>query len=157
MAVIPSPVFLLRLLSPTAVFLYTFSLLCASPTPPPHDSPITSVVVASYVPRRTLILTLLSLASLTFLGDGLSFVVYAVLDKSWSYNTGIEISAIIGIVAFAGLAALGTWKEIRGVQVWFSKYLRLAVTAALFFDIALVIILGLRFRNGISLRLSCLS
>jgi ATP-binding cassette subfamily B (MDR/TAP) protein 6 len=69
-------------------------------------------------------------------------VVYAVLHKHWTYNTGIDISAITGLLAFAGLAALGAWKDIHGVQVWSMTRLKLAVLVSLGLDIALTVLLG---------------
>jgi FtsH-binding integral membrane protein len=70
-------------------------------------------------------------------------VLYAVINKFWPHNTGIEINAIIGIIAFSGLAAIGTWKDVHGVQVWFLKRVKAAVAVALFLDITHVVILGL--------------
>lgn len=135
--------FIIRILSPAIVFLSTLSLIFTRPPAPSSPSPITSVVVATRIPRRALILSLLTLVSLTFLLDGLLFVVYAVINKFWPHNTGIEISAIIGIIAFSGLAAIGTWKDVHGVQVWFLKRVKAAVAVALFLDIAHVVVLGL--------------
>jgi hypothetical protein len=76
-----------------------------------------TVTMATRVPHHALILSLLSLASLIFLLDGLTFVVYAVLNKFWPQNTGIEVNVILGIVAFSGLAAFGAWKDVHGIPV----------------------------------------
>jgi len=136
-------VLIIRVVSPAVVLLTTLSLISSralSPTPP---SPITSVVVATRVPRRALVLSLLSLASFTFLLDGLTLVLYAVLTKSWPQNTGIEINAIVGIVAYSGLAAFGTWKDVHDVPVWSLKRVKTAIAIALLLDIAQVVILGL--------------
>ncbi|KAI0315234.1 hypothetical protein OF83DRAFT_1062505 [Amylostereum chailletii] len=135
--------FSLRVLSPALVLLATLSLLPARPPPPPTPTPITQVVVATRIPRRALILSLLSLASFTYLLDGLTFVVYAVISKSWPRFTAIDINAVLGLVAFSGLAALGAWKDVKGVDVWSMKRLKLATTATLLLDIALVVLYGL--------------
>jgi hypothetical protein len=73
--------------------------------------------------------------------------VYAVFYKSWPKWTGIEVAAVEGLTAFAGLAALGAWKDIRGVEVWFMKRVKAGVTWALVLDIAQVVLLGLIFRS----------
>ncbi|RDB25444.1 Heavy metal tolerance protein [Hypsizygus marmoreus] len=137
------PVFVIRVLSPSLVFLTTISLLFTHPPTPSSPSPITSVVVATRVPRRAVILTLLSLSALTFLLDGLTFVVHAVFAKHWPRYTGIEINAVVGLAAFAGLAALGSWKEINGVQVWLLKRVKATIAAASALDIALAVLLGI--------------
>lgn len=134
--------FSIRVAEPAIVLLSTLSLLFSRVPSPTSPSPITSVVVANRIPRRALILSLLSLASLTFLLDGLSFVVYAVLDKVWPRTTGIEPNTIVGIIAFSGLAALGTWKDLHGVPVWLLKRIKAAIGLALLLDIAHVILLG---------------
>ncbi|KAF8054164.1 mitochondrial half-size ABC transporter [Lyophyllum atratum] len=141
------PVFAIRVVSPALVFLSTVSLFFTHPPAPPSPSPITSVVVATHVPRRALILTLLSLSALTFLLDGLTFVVQAVVYKRWLPYTGIEINAVLGLAAFAGLAALGSWKDIQGIQVWSLKRIKSTIAAALAFDIALATLLGLHIQS----------
>lgn len=69
-------------------------------------------------------------------------MVFAVFDKAWPRNTGIEINAIAGIIAFSGLAAFGAWKDIHGVPVWSLRRIKLAITFALLLDIAEVVLLG---------------
>ncbi|CAL1707785.1 unnamed protein product [Somion occarium] len=146
------PIFILRVLSPAFVLLSTLSIVPARPSSPPSASPITPVVVATRTPRRAVILALLSLSGLTYLLDGLTFVVFAVLSKTWSNFTGIEIAAIEGLVAFLGLAALGTWKDIKGVDVWSSKRVKFAISAALVLDIAQAVLFGLRFQKPLSIK-----
>ncbi|KAI0072708.1 hypothetical protein K474DRAFT_338651 [Panus rudis PR-1116 ss-1] len=146
------PVFILRIVSPAIVLLSTLALLPAKPSPPTSPSPITSVVVATRTPRRALILSLLSLSALTYLLDGLTFVIYAVLNKTWPRLTGVEIGAVEGVAAFAGLAALGAWKDIQGVDVWSLKRVRVSITVSLLVDIALVVLLGLRAQSPLSIR-----
>ncbi|KAI0036897.1 hypothetical protein K488DRAFT_40032 [Vararia minispora EC-137] len=128
--------FALRVASPTVVFLATSSLLFARPPLPRQSSEITQVVVAARTPRRGLILSLLSLVALTYLLDGITFVVHAVIAKDWPQMTGIEVNAIVGLVAFSGLAALGAYKDVKGVDVWFRGSLKSAVVVSLLLDIA---------------------
>lgn len=111
----------LRVLSPSLVLFITISLFTTRPPPPSSPSPITSVVVATRVPRRALILSCLSLSSFTYLLDGLAFVIYAVINKYWPPRTGMDINSFVGLVAFSGLAALGSWKDVKGADVWSLK------------------------------------
>ncbi|KAJ6558561.1 mitochondrial half-size ABC transporter [Mycena vulgaris] len=134
--------FVLRVLSPALVCLCTLSLLPATPRPPTAPSAITRVVVPTVIPRRALILCLLSLSALTFLMDGLIFVAYAVIEKTWPQNTGIEYNSVLGLVAFAGLAALGAYKAIRGVDVWSMKRIKLAIATSSILDVALVVLIA---------------
>lgn len=147
MALSLAPTFVARVLSPTIFFLSTLSLLFTHPNPPSSPSPITPVVVATAVPRRALILTLLTLISLTYLFDGLSFVVFALVDHEWPRNSGIPINTITGLIAFSGLAALGTWKDVHGVDVWSLKRFKIAATASLSIDIGLTVFLVLNLRQ----------
>ncbi|KAK7057401.1 ABC transporter protein [Favolaschia claudopus] len=142
--------FVLRLVSPFLVVLSTLSLLAASPPPPPSPSAITRVVVPTVTPRRALILFLLSLSAFTFLFDGLLFVVYAVIDKTWPHNTGIEYNALLGLVAFAGMAALGAYQEIRGVEVWSRTHIKWSVALSSAIDLVLVVLIAkaIRFDGG---------
>lgn len=139
LAAIPLALFVVRILSPALVFLSTLSLVASRP-PSVLQSPssITSVVVATRVPRRALILAFLSLTGLTYLSDGLTFVVYAVLHKTWPHHTGIEINAVIGLAAFSGLAALGALKDVQGVEVWSFKRVKAVIASALIFDLSIV-------------------
>ncbi|KAJ7039240.1 mitochondrial half-size ABC transporter [Mycena alexandri] len=142
--------FALRVLSPALVCLSTLSLIPATPPPPPPPSAITRVVVPTVIPRRALILSLLSLVALTFLLDGLIFVVYAVIDKTWPHNTGIEYNALLGLIGFAGLAALGAWEDIRGVNVWIMKRVQFAIATASAIDLVLVVLIAkaVRFKGS---------
>lgn len=142
------PIFFARVVSPAIVLLSALSLLLIRSRPPFSHSPITPVVVATSVPRRALILTFLSLVSLTYLFDGLAFVVFAVLDHDWPRHSGIPINTVTGVIAFGGLAALGTWKDLHGIEVWSLKRVKVAVTATLALDTTLAVMLALHLRQG---------
>jgi hypothetical protein len=144
-------IFALRLLSPASVLATSLSLLSLRPNPPQSSPPITSVVVANTIPRRASILFLLSTISISYLLDGLAFVGSVVYERAWPRHTGIEVNALLGVAAFAGLAALGAWKDVNGAQVWTLRRIKWVVTLALLLDLALVVLLGLRIqetRNG---------
>ncbi|KAF8160969.1 hypothetical protein B0H34DRAFT_698907 [Crassisporium funariophilum] len=142
------PVFVARVLSPTIVFITALSLFFTQPSPLRSHSPITSVVVATAVPRRALILSLLSITALTYLLDGLAFVAFAVVDHHWPRHSGIPFNTVVGLAAFAGLAALGTWKDVHGVDVWLMRRIKVATTASLALDISLTILLALSVMRG---------
>jgi hypothetical protein len=138
--------FILRILSPAIVLLSTLTLFPARPPQPSSPSPITPVVVESRVPRRALILSLLSFISFAYLLDGLAYVVFVVLNKHWTI-TGIDINAVLGLVAFSGLAALGAWKDVHGVDVWSLKRVKHAVNLSLDVDIAIVVLIALDIKQ----------
>ncbi|KAF9047308.1 hypothetical protein BJ165DRAFT_1085878 [Panaeolus papilionaceus] len=142
--------FVARVLSPSIVLISAFSLLFARPQPPSQPSPITPVVIATHVPRRALILASLSLIGFTYLFDGLTFIIFALIDHEWPRCTGIPLNTLLGVVAFTGLAALGSWKDIRGVQVWLMKRVKTAIAASFALDLSLAIVLSLHLRNQIS-------
>lgn len=60
--------------------------------------------------------------------------------------TGIEPNAIAGIVAFSGLAALGAWKEVHGVDFWTRGRLSFTVFLSLLCDIAHTVLAGLSLK-----------
>ncbi|TFK54285.1 hypothetical protein OE88DRAFT_1675841 [Heliocybe sulcata] len=139
---ISEALFAVRVASPALVLLATLAVIPTRPSASP-PSEITSVVVATRIPRRGAILSLLSLTALTFFLDGLTFALYALLARLWPQNTGIEIGAVVGLVAFGGLAALGAWKDVKGVDVWSLKRVKLGVATALLLDIAQVVLFAL--------------
>ncbi|KAF9529277.1 hypothetical protein CPB83DRAFT_852990 [Crepidotus variabilis] len=147
MALFFEPIFVARVLSPSLVLLPTLSLFFTSPQPPRATREITQVVVASTVPRRAAILSLLSLIALSYFLDGAAFIALAILDHDWPRHTGVPINTIAGVVAFSGLAALGSWKDIQGVQVWIMKRIRVAIAASVALDITLAVLLALSLRN----------
>ena len=142
-----STLFAVRVSSPAVVFLAALSLLFIKPLSPPSLSPITPVVVESRVPRRTPIHILLSLSALSFFIDGLAYVTGAVFSKGWTLGTGIPLASLLGLVAYAGLAALGAWKDIHNVPVWSLRRVKLAITLALALDIVQVVLLGLSVKT----------
>ncbi|KAJ8077054.1 ATP-binding cassette-type vacuolar membrane transporter Hmt1 [Marasmius tenuissimus] len=142
------PIFLLRLLSPLPVLLAAVSLLPLHPSQPSSPSPITSIVVAQRIPRRAFILFFLSFASFAYFFDGLTFVVFSVIQKEWHASTGLQINTVAGLFAFSGLAALGSWKDVNGVNVWDLRRLKLAVALSAAADIALVVVLALNARKA---------
>lgn len=132
--------FALRVVSPAFALLATLSLIPLKPTHSAAPTDVTLVVVATRTPRRAAILTLLSLIGLTYFLNGLDFVVFAVLRKHWPRWTGIEVNAVLGLLAFAGLAAVGAWKDVIGVNVWDRKRVKAAVYATLLIDVALTVL-----------------
>lgn len=129
-----------RVASPTVVLLAALSLIYTKPLSPPSPSPITPVVIASRIPRRTLILVLLSLSAFTFLVDGLACVLYVLLNKTWPLRNDIEIASVVGLLAYSGLAALGAWKDVNGVEIWNRRRVKTAIILALALDIVQVVI-----------------
>jgi hypothetical protein len=129
-----------RIASPAVVLLATLSLISSKPLSHQYQSPITPVVVTSRVPRRTLILVLLSIGAFTFLADGLAYVVYAVLNKVWPKGTGIEIASVLGLLAYVGLAALGAWKDASDDEIWNRSRVKVAIAIALALDIVQVVL-----------------
>jgi len=87
-------------------------------------------------------LSCLTFSSFIYLLDGLTFVIYAVINKYWPQCTGIEINALIGLVAFSGLAALGSWKELHGVDVWLLRRMRFSIFLSIVLDAAQVALYG---------------
>ncbi|KAF8490345.1 hypothetical protein F5888DRAFT_1808164 [Russula emetica] len=134
--------FILRVISPSIVLLTTISLLTAQPSLSPTPSPITPVTVATRVPRHGLILSCLTFSSFIYLFDGLAFVTYAVINKYWPQCTGLEINALIGLVAFSGLAALGSLKEVQGVDVWLLRRMRISIFLSIGLDATQVALYG---------------
>ncbi|OCH90247.1 hypothetical protein OBBRIDRAFT_793486 [Obba rivulosa] len=147
-----SPLFILRIVSPSLVLLATLTVIFTRPPPPQTPSSITPVVVATRIPRRALILALLSLSAATYFLDGLTFALYTVFRQNWPQNTGIEYNSVLGLAAFAGLAALGAWKDVNGVDVWSLKRLKLSIGTSLALDIAQVVLLGLSLAQHVSIR-----
>lgn len=138
------PVFILRVVSPAVVSLLALSLIpLKQATPPAPDSAITSVVVATSVPRRAAILAFLSLAAVSYLADGLVFVIFSVITKQWPRHTAIPLNSLLGLASFSAIAVIGAWKDVAGANVWSLKRLKTGIFVSLSLDIALVALLGL--------------
>lgn len=151
----PAPALLFDLRVAEAAALLV--LLCASPllkgpTPPVPaasngHSAIVTVVRAVKVPRRQLILSLLSLAALTAFLDGTVTVANAifkhVVETQLPPWRGIEFYSVALLIAFAGLAVVGSFKDARGTSIWQSKLVKLFVLVALAFDTALAVLIPL--------------
>jgi hypothetical protein len=120
-----SVLLLLRLISPALVLHSAIFLALAFARPAPKS---TTPVVR--IPRRALIL--LSFSALTHLLDGFILVFYA--------KAGIDINAVIGFVAFSGLAILGAWNNVHDVEV---KTVKASLAISLVLDIAQIIVIGL--------------
>ncbi|CAE6340958.1 unnamed protein product [Rhizoctonia solani] len=148
----PEALFYLRVVdSATLLILLLTSLPLKRPTEqtPTSDqhSEITSVVQAVHVPRKQLIVLLLSLSALTAFLEGSVTVASAIFKNvfeptlpAWKGNALYSIALL---VAFAGLAILGILKEARGVPIWQSKLLKLFVFVAFVFDALLAVLIPL--------------
>jgi hypothetical protein len=110
--------------------------------PLPSPSPITAVTVTTHIPCCGIILSCLSFSSLIYLLDGFVFIIYAVIDMHWSQCTGIEINALISLVAFAGHTALRSWKNAQGVDVWLPRQMKNFIFLSLILEITQVILYG---------------
>lgn len=145
--------FALRLLSPSVLVLATLTLFGAQKRvdvdqPSRSDAPSESsalIATRTQIPRRSLITYLLALTSLTYLAEGLIFVILAVVHKIWPSKSGIEISAFIGIFAFCDLAILGGWKAVNGVDIWSTKRVKGGVGLSLLLDLAQGTLGGVEF------------
>ncbi|KAG9037208.1 hypothetical protein FRB95_006461 [Tulasnella sp. JGI-2019a] len=115
--------------------------------PQSSDSPIVNVTVPVKTPRRTLILTILALSATTYLLDGTVVVLQAVLWRKWegAYGkwTGVEVANVLGLIAFGGLAVVGTWKDAKGNDVWMLRRTKAFALVAVSFTVAEVVLLGL--------------
>lgn len=138
--------FALRLVSPSIVVLTILALL-------PFEKPVVSIhsdgssdstprTATRTIPRRPLITGLLALTSLTYLAQGLIFVIFAVIYKIWPSRSGIEIGAFIGIFAFCNLAIVGGWKAVNEIDVWSLKRVKAGVGLSLLLDVVQVILNG---------------
>lgn len=146
--------FVIRLVFPVALFSTALSVLAIKPTRPgSSDSPITAVVVSITTPRRSLILSLLSLIALAYFLDGLALVLHSILTKTWQGTpahegwaaqwSGLEVEVLGGLLASGLLAILGVWKELRGAAVWTHKTPKLWTVVAFIGTIAEVVLLFL--------------
>ncbi|GJJ06282.1 hypothetical protein Clacol_000473 [Clathrus columnatus] len=91
------------------------------------------------------ILRLAGPASTYFL-DGALIVAHAILGGVWEGSSAqwryLEISDVLGLIVFAGLAALGTWKDVNGVEVWTRTRVKIFALLALAVDITQMALLA---------------
>jgi hypothetical protein len=140
----------LRIAGPGVLTLLVTSLFFLRPSSHDHDhdnSPIVSVIISQKAPRRAVILSFLSLTAAAFFLDGVVVVARAVLTGTWEGSSQqwrlIEVADVIGLVAFAGLAALGTWKDVNGVDVWTRQRVKFFALLAWVVDVVQVVLLAL--------------
>ncbi|KAF8520373.1 hypothetical protein BU17DRAFT_46726 [Hysterangium stoloniferum] len=145
-----SALLVLRIAGPGVLTLLALSLSLLRPKCNDHDnenSPIASVIVIKKTPRRALILSFLSFIAASFFLDAVVIVARAVLTGIWEGSTQqwryIEVADVLGLVSFAGLAALGTWKDVNGVEVWTSCRIKFFAIFALVVEIAQLVLLAL--------------
>lgn len=117
----------------------------------PQRTPIIAVTVEVKTPRRSLILSLLSLIALTYFLDGFALILHSVLSRQWqgtpSYLwSGLEVEALGGLLATGLLAIIGTVKEMSGVDVWSTKRPKFWAVIAVAGTLVEVILLGLSLR-----------
>ncbi|CAE6522897.1 unnamed protein product [Rhizoctonia solani] len=149
MTLSPNVLFVLRVAeSAILVAILLVILLLKIPKKPglqaTHDnSEIMAVVRAVQIPRRQLIVFLLSLAALTALLDGSVTVANAafkhVFETEISAWRGVEFYSIALLVAFGGVAIIAISKEAQGTPIWQSRLLKLFVFVALVFEALLAI------------------
>lgn len=78
----------------------------------------------------------------------MAYVFYAVFKRQPTHNPGVEFNTVIGLGAFSGLAVLGAWKEVNGVEVWFLRRVKFAMIIAFALDVVLAALLGTAIRSG---------
>ena len=128
--------FAVRTAAPAVLLLIALSLFFRSPPSQVSTDEITPVIVARRTPRRGLITSLLSILSLTYFFDGLALVLHSVLTKHWEGTpplgkniftewAGVEIEAVLGLLASSLLAIALLYREARGVGLWESKSVRI--------------------------------
>jgi hypothetical protein len=134
-------------LSPLFLLLLVVASLGLSPKPPasPSTASIRNIVVADVQPRRALILTILIFAACTYILDAVLVLVIRIVDGIMQGSTpqwrGIEAADAAGVLAFLGLAILGTTKDKKGAEFWTRKRVKAFAFFALAFDIAYLVLM----------------
>ena len=67
----------------------------------------------------------------------------SVSRSRWTLGTGIFLASLLGLVTYAGLTALGAWKDIHNIPVWSLRLVELVIALALALDIVQVVLLVL--------------
>ncbi|KAF9516641.1 hypothetical protein BS47DRAFT_1483796 [Hydnum rufescens UP504] len=141
-----TPVFLYDLASGVILLLLSFSVLFVRSTPPSKDAAsdeVTPIVVSLITPRRSLIRTILSLAALTYAADASVAIVRVILSGTWGTPGPIAVAPfLVGLVAFGLLAIFLSWKDLRGVDVWQRRRVRLFAVLAVLFEFAHLIVVA---------------
>jgi hypothetical protein len=137
---------LLRLLALFFLLIIAVSLLPLRFSPPrAQRNPFTQVTIAVTTPRRGQILIFLSLIGLTFVADGGVLVSRAVLSHSWDWDDASNLQAtidVVGLVVFSLVAIFGSWKDLRGVDVWGRRRLRYFVFFAIILELVNVVVVA---------------
>ncbi|CAE6458694.1 unnamed protein product [Rhizoctonia solani] len=111
------------------------------------SSEIRTFVRAIKIPRKQLIVLLLSLAGLAALLDCSVTVANAIFKYVFETKIpawkGIDFYSVALLVAFAGFAIAGLLEEARGHPIWESKLLKLFAFVAFLFDIILAVLIPL--------------
>src|SRR5216683_3610116 len=88
-----------------------------------------------------------SLALVTF--DGLAFVIDALVKKCWRQHTStLGVNSFTGLLASSSLAAVGTWKDIEGVEVWSLKRMKIVAYLSFILDVAQAVLYGASMHKG---------
>jgi len=88
-----------------------------------------------------------SLALVTF--DGLAFVIDALVKKCWRQHTStLGVNSFTGLLASSSLAAVGTWKDIEGVEVWSLKRMKIVAYLSFILDVAQAVLYGTSMHKG---------
>ncbi|KDN46427.1 hypothetical protein RSAG8_04371, partial [Rhizoctonia solani AG-8 WAC10335] len=135
MGLSPEVLFQLRVAESAALLvLLLASPLLKGPSPPQYTTNATRMYG-------------LFLAALTAFLDGSVTVGIAIFKHIFETKLpawkGIEFYSVALLVAFAGFAIIGAFKEARGVPIWQSKLLKLFVFVALAFDVVIAILIPL--------------
>jgi len=146
---VDTALFILAIIPPSLILLITISLLVIRPSPLSSPPPVISATVSTGIPRRGLILSCLYLLSFIHLLDGLAFVIDALVKQCWRQRTGtLGVNSFTGLLASSGLAAVGTWKDIKGVEVWSLKRMKIVAYLSFILDVAQAVLYGASMHRG---------
>ncbi|KAG8936275.1 hypothetical protein FRC02_003211 [Tulasnella sp. 418] len=135
-----------RCAGPALLLAIVLSLLGLKRPQSPPATPIISVTISQTTPRRSVILSLLTVAAAAYLFDGVLVVTRAVLNHTWEGSdpawSGIEVADVLGLLAFGGLATTGAWKDAKGVPVWQNSRVKIFAAVALAFELVNVVLIA---------------